>query len=353
MGTITSRNIHLFSSLIFFAACLALPAYYLGEQHQPQMSYQALILGWLGPLGGQLSWFANVFFLIALLKYRKPKTSSILGFTSLAFALSFLADGRDAVSKISWDISEDVTAYGAGYMLWIVSIGTFSLGQYLLTTNKSEKFTHALLSGWGASVLILFSYHYFIGDGSHYSLEVERNSIFERKCRISGQTVYEKATNVKGVFFDPNLAPLFRKKVNYEFDWKNDIKTVTGDWYQNGDYVLLRNSENLQFYEIRSHQSNLDNLSKYIRYEKGNNEGSEVSQLNSEYAVITRNFDIQNKYAISGAEIVIKDLRNGKILATTSYVFDDFDNRFCGHAPNDRFLASEFVSDILNIAKVN
>lgn len=352
MCAIKSRNIHIWISLIFFAACLALPAFYLREQHQPQMSYGVLILGWLGPLEGQFSWFANVFFLIALLKYRKPETSSIFGFIALAFALSFLVYEEIVVSYES--SYGDVTAYGAGYMLWVASIGIFSLGQYSLTADKNEKVTYALLSGWVASVLALYSCHYFIGDDSHYSLEMGRNSIFERKCRDSGQTVYEKASDVKGVFFDPNLTPLFRKRVNFEFDWKNNARAVTGDWYHNGDYTLLRNnSGSLQFYEVRSHQSNLGNDPKYIRYEPGNDEGNEVSQLSSEYAVITRNFNIPKKYAISGAEIVIKDLRSGKILARTSYVFEESGKRFCGYAPNDRFLASEFVSDVLNLTKKN
>lgn len=341
MSTINKKYIHIWISLILFMVCLALPGFYIREAHEPQLSFYLLIMGWLGPLDGHFSWFANIYFLIALLKYKKPKTSSSLGFIALALALSFLGYEKIIVSEAP--TYARITAYGFGYMLWFLSIGILSIGQFSLATNKSKKVTASLLSGWVILVLSLFSFHYFVGDNSQYSIEVGRDSVFEEKCRISGQTIYEKSNDAKGIFFDR--------------DWGDRFAKLAGYWWHNGGEVLGHGKVNeglLLFYEkknVQGRNSNLDNSLKYRRYELGDHKGIEVNHLSSEYAVITQPFDIPKKYGIDGAEIIIKDLRNEKILATTSYVFDPIDRRFCGHAPNGRFFISDFVIDVLNLTK--
>ncbi len=342
MDATRKKPIHLWMSLGLFAVCLALPGYYVKEWHEPHMSLSLLLIGWLGPIDDHYSWFANVFFLIALLKYREPKFSYMFGFIALAFALSFLGHEKiliDGGGGHAW-----ITAYGLGYVLWVASIGILSVGQYSLSIDKSEKVTGALLSGWVLLVLSIYSFHYFIGDNSQYSINVGRDSMFEEKCHISRMNVFKKTSDAKGIFIDPDWGASFKKG-------------DTGNWQHAGVGKLgssLVNSGLLLFYEKnidRRRNSNIDNLPKYRRYELGDYKGIEADHLNSEYAVITKSFDIPKKYGMYGAEIVINDLRNEIIIATTSYLFDRIDRRFCGHAPNDRFSASGFIIDTMNLTK--
>lgn len=229
-------------------------------------------------------------------------------------------------------------------MLWISSIGILSIGQFALAINRSKKVTGALLSGWLVLVISIYSLHYYVGDNSLYSIHVGRESMFEEKCRVSHQNVYKKANDAKGVFFDPDWGARFKKM-------------DSGKWYNDGVGVLglgKLNSGFLLFYERindRGRNTSYDYNPKYRRYELGNHEGVGVDHLSSEYAVITKPYDIPKQYGIYGAEIIIKDLRNANILATTAYVFDRIDRKFCGHAPSGRFSASAFIIDTLNLTK--
>ena len=61
----------LWFSLALYATGFAFPAYYIGNTHEPQNSSSLLLMGWLGPLDGHFSWFANLFFLSLYLSIKK------------------------------------------------------------------------------------------------------------------------------------------------------------------------------------------------------------------------------------------------------------------------------------------
>jgi len=210
------RNNYIRISLLLFSLCLFLPAFYHTDSFKPVFSGSLLGIGWLGPIDGHFSWFANLFFFIALLNYKEPNASSFLGFIALAFALSFLAYDKMLMSEAP--TYAQITAYGLGYMLWITSIGILPLGQHALATHKSKKASIRLLSSWMILVLCVYSYHYFVGDNSRSSFNSARKSIYKEKCRDSGQTIYEKRGDVKGIYFGPDSGAGL-KKVGL-FDWR-------------------------------------------------------------------------------------------------------------------------------------
>ena len=332
------KNIHLRISLALFLISLALPGYYIREMYEPQPSLPLLMMGWLGPLDGNFSWFANVFYFIALIKRDKPGKSSFFGFIALLFALSFLGYEKIIVSEAPSYAS--ITAYGLGYTLWVMSIGTLSLGQYCLSVNTSTKVSIKLLSGWFVIVISMYGAHYFVGEASLYSINVSRDSIFEEKCRSSGQKIYRKVNDATGVYVNPDGGVRFKR---YSF----------GDWYTDGggvQGVSYVNSGHLLFYERNDDRAEHEKL-KYRRFKLRDHRGIAVESLNSEYAILTNHFDIPKKLGIRGAEIVIKDLRNDRILATSSYVHDRIGKGFCGHAPKGRFSVTSFAIDVLNLTK--
>lgn len=341
------KYIHIWVSLALFVACLAFPGYYIRESHEPQSAYALLLMGWLGPLDGHFSWYANLFYLIAIIKYKKQKASYVLGFIALLLALSFLGYSKIIVSEAP--TYARITGYGWGYYLWITSLGIYSIGQFLLSYSESENIISnkkilAIQSGWISIVFIIFSGHYFIGKDSQYSIQNRRNVVFDEKCRIAEEHIYKKTNDTKGIFFDP--------------DWGARFKEVKpGVWYNNGVGVLglgKLNSGLIQFYEKKntrpSNPELIDSL-PFIKYMPRDHKGFETGELESEYAVITKSFDIPKALNIYGAEVLIKDLRDNTILAKSTYVFDRIGRKFCGHAPNGHFSVSKFIIDTLNLSR--
>lgn len=84
------------AAVLFLMAC-ATPALDLRGTDAPESQniwwgWQALILGWLGMLGGDFAWLANVFFLSALicLGFGRWRTAMVFAVVALVFAADTL-----------------------------------------------------------------------------------------------------------------------------------------------------------------------------------------------------------------------------------------------------------------------
>lgn len=329
---LVKRYVHVWIGLGLFAWCLMLTGYYTGETREPQPSLVLLLIGWLG----HIAWLANVFFVVALLAFRKPRTSSILGFIALGLSLSFLATDKVMVNEVP--AYAPVTAYGWGYCLWVAAIGSYSTGQVLIALERGFRLRAAALSIWVAVVFGIFVVHYYVGDTSQFAVEVARNRVFEEKCRIAGQHVYRTAAGANGIFFDSHVAASFKRD---DFgNWHLDALGGSGMGYVNSGLLL--------FYEERNGSGS---ESEYRRFVRGDHIGLETDRLQSEFAVITERFDIPGMLNIRGAQMTIKDLADQSILATTTYVFDPIGHKFCGYAPQGRFSPSRLIMETLNLAK--
>jgi len=135
-ASVKINNVHVPISVLCYLACLTLPAYYIGAQFEPQMAYAALMIGWLGPLDGHFSWYANPLFLLALIFVNRPQRSSTLGFIAFALAVSFLFHKNIIVSEAP--TYEVIISYGWGYGLWVTSLAVFSIGQLLRAQGEKN-----------------------------------------------------------------------------------------------------------------------------------------------------------------------------------------------------------------------
>ncbi len=337
MEEVRSNKAHIWISIALFVTALFLPGYYIREWYEPVYSLHLLAMGWLGPLDGHISWYANVFFLISLLKCKDSTASFLWALLSFFLAVSFLAYDEVIVSEAP--SYTKITAYGFGYMLWVASIGILSLGQFLDASKKHGKVYTYSIFAWLAVVSGVYLTHYAVGDDSRYSVATERDTTFSEKCKVSTQQIFGKAEKVHGVFYDPNWGVRYQNKGQK-------------GWWSSGVGVLrngIRSEGTISFYETRSRKN--DNDSKQNRFTRHlpDNVRLSTDQLESDYAVVSKSFDIPKSLGIFGAEVTIRDLSNKKIIARTAYIFDRIERRFCGHAPKGYFSTGMFVNEVLGI----
>ena len=116
-------------SLLCFVICLFFPAYYAGIDALPGSSLFLLLLGWLGPLDGHYSWFANPVYGIALilgLLRQHPRLTAALSGLSLCIALTFLLNKEILINEAGHQAR--IVAYGWGYWLGLAAFVVLAAG---------------------------------------------------------------------------------------------------------------------------------------------------------------------------------------------------------------------------------
>lgn len=126
--------------LIFGLICLLLSftqvAFFTsgGDIH----GYWILIIGWMGLIFFQLSWFANPLSLLALLVLaHKPKTALLIGIVAVV-----LATQSFQFTEIPVDLNHQkiyITELGLGFYLWLLAHCLFLI--YIIIENFSD--THS------------------------------------------------------------------------------------------------------------------------------------------------------------------------------------------------------------------
>lgn len=128
-------SISLFLLSLFFPLAYSIDRYDVAGHFN---SLSGLLLGWIGVLVGyDISWLANVTYLISLILCTRIKLSFSLSVITLLFALSFLTLER-RVDLISWDYLK-ITKLGLGYYLWFASFLVFWFGQTFVFISRSIK----------------------------------------------------------------------------------------------------------------------------------------------------------------------------------------------------------------------
>jgi hypothetical protein len=134
----SASNVLLVVALLTYLAALALPAYRTGYEEVRQVHYglEALILGPIGLLYGQVSWFANPFLLAALsARMRSTRRSAVaLALIALATGSSFLLGKTVALGSAG----ETPYQVALGFYVWLVSIGLTCLSALLYTRSPKS-----------------------------------------------------------------------------------------------------------------------------------------------------------------------------------------------------------------------
>ena len=117
-------------SIVVFICSLGESTYRTDWPGEPHGScFVLLLIGWLGVLGGIWAWLANPALLGAWISVWSRRTRPLALLCSLAalgFALTFLGQKEMDVDEAGNHAK--IISYGAGYWVWIASIGVMILG---------------------------------------------------------------------------------------------------------------------------------------------------------------------------------------------------------------------------------
>jgi len=117
-------------SIMLFLSSLTKPAFYIEREDYDAWSNSLILLGfgWSGALAGgaAIAWFANpLIFLSWVVLFKNIKMSVIASIIATALAISFLF--FDKVITSEEPSYSKITAYKAGYWLWLSSIMLFTI----------------------------------------------------------------------------------------------------------------------------------------------------------------------------------------------------------------------------------
>ncbi len=114
-------------------------AYYIGEMKDSLGSFGliAFFLGWLNLFGAGICWLANPFLILSWASSiaSSEKRALIFGGIAMFFSLLFLC--MNYIIANEGGMHEEITAYGAGYWLWLSSCGVNFLGTIILYYQKT------------------------------------------------------------------------------------------------------------------------------------------------------------------------------------------------------------------------
>jgi hypothetical protein len=133
-------------SISFIAYAVSLTQDAFCTQSSCVFGARVLITGWAGMFVGgvMLTWLANPLILIAWITvYKSPKISNACSIISSVLMLSFLYYKQIYNHQDEW--TSDITKYGLGYYLWVVSGVTMVIGNACLQRPKQKLKNYKIL----------------------------------------------------------------------------------------------------------------------------------------------------------------------------------------------------------------
>lgn len=331
---------YVFISLLLYAVCLTQAAVYVGPSFRPAMGASLLLSGWLGVIiDGQFSWLANVFYLVAIIKRKKPKSSLKFAVLALVMAI-FLLKKQIMVSEAP--TYAGVTAYGLGYFLWVLSFMMLAVGQLLPMLKFNDRSTTIVAISGVVLLAAIFCIQYFKGEHSLYAFKSTRQAAYDKYCALAGQTIYKVVDEpVYGLFFDPN----YRVQIS-------GTASVSLSTFSSDNHSIQNGWGPEQFYEEKNTRFvngvSTGDRAPFLRHNKDGKKdiALEVEQLKSDYVVETTVFDLPRELQLYAGVIEIRDLRDGGVLATATYVFDQIERRYCGYSERNSFGTQQVINAV-------
>lgn len=211
--------------------------------------------------------------------------------------------------------------------------------------QQFERYEYAALA-IAISVPVVFVASMYWGEDAPLRRAREATRLFEARCAVAGERILLKPTeDVRGLFL--------------ERDGSERYENIKAGAYQSHSTGILGeplvNSGLLLFFETLNDRSvrRETEAFRYRRHGFKDSKGKPVDELEGEYGLYYKELasDVDRKLGLRGVEISIRDLRDAKIVATTTYFVHLRQRKFCGEALNDNFDVGQFAVRALNLKK--
>jgi len=340
MRALKNKELHVFISLFLFVGCLATPGIYVTATYNPNYGLALFLIGWLGILQGHVYWLANALYAAAIVLYTARKISLALSFIAICLVLSFL-DASHLYFSYRHEGASAVTV-GPGYLLWLLAIGVLFIGQVFKIPKRigGELFCQV------AFIIIASSFyidHHFSGVRSVYYVQQEKIKYFERYCKDSKEEIHEKVSGVQGLYMEYNYHMIFNvddgrviKEISDSFT-RRLFEAGTIGFYETPHTVRKKKEEEYYF--------------PYERHLKNAKDPLLVDDLVSEYSVNINFVATPPRLGLSRYEIQIESLADSRVIAKTSYVYNERDRVYCGPLKDGMFSVADFISRVFPVAE--
>jgi hypothetical protein len=185
---------------------------------------------------------------------------------------------------------------------------------------------------------------YFLSNDAPFRLAQEVEQVFQQRCAMAGEKIYEQPQNVQSIYLDHDVGAYF-----------NDIKNGRHGGYGSGPLggpLVYRGF--LLYYETRNDRQKSDGGgARYLWHALNDRNGEPEEELTSEYGVFRKSLvtDDERKLGLSGTEVTIKNLRNDRVVASLVFFTNSRGWAICGHSGNGRFDISDFIIRSLNLTQ--
>lgn len=209
-------------SIACYVMSLMLPAYDNGHVTN---GGEALAMGWLGPLDGHFSWYANLFYFWALAKYRHKNKNLIPAFIGLALSTSFM---------FASDIFHDegigdrpIRALEWGYFLWVMAMLLLTLA--LVQQHCSPKLP-ATAIGYALIVAAFmgFGTYWWMNPTGQWQAYLTHQRFMAAACPLARQEILHPLPRVRQLYFPDSKA--YPNMLITELLERTDLQEIhTGD----------------------------------------------------------------------------------------------------------------------------
>jgi len=176
-------------AIVFWLASLAFPGL-ITYKEDSLIGLQILSVGWLGPLTGNFSWYANILFFIGLFRVVSGKSTEILLFIAIILVLSTFTLGNFSSGLES---SDTVYGYGFGFILWTLSFFLLQLASWFKLEFDISKDWLVSIPAICIASFIIMTVYFSVSDrlkGNEDELDYfSKNDVVFKRGPICSETV--------------------------------------------------------------------------------------------------------------------------------------------------------------------
>lgn len=185
----------------------------------------------------------------------------------------------------------------------------------------------------------------YLGKDAPLRISREAKAAFQEHCKTAGEVILQSPTGVQSLYLEPDSSARFGGIVDGRY--RNVSASILGE--------PLTNSGLLAYFEKKNPLLEKDpSAPKFTRFLMKERKFETIDGLTSEYGVFQRSLvsdEEKNRLQLGGTEVVIKNIRDGSVVATLTYFTSRKHAMVCGQSGNGEFGVDLFILRALKLTR--